>query len=202
MNIECRSTMMSMLAIVTLIYVECICGLQQYEASINDTFNMYQVQMPPTTYENLTIIADRIDMRRSIVISYLAAVSQMSKDFQERLRQHSSGKVDNRTNVDDYAEALHKEMDCFRPEFAGNVHTFSYHHDIVVGSTISGAIVVAIDDINHNPSLLSDYRLSYVYDNTCGNKQQGSIYMMAPNMGIFQCLYHPCCTFFQVHEYS
>jgi hypothetical protein len=116
----------------------------------------------------------------------------MSKSFQEYLRlQGTVNKNNNETTGNNaassnssggnYADLLRTEMDCFRPEFAGRCRgKFAYfkYPDTkrlcFSGSTISGAIVVAIDDINQNPALLPDYRLSYLFDNTCGNNRQGT----------------------------
>jgi hypothetical protein len=43
------------------------------------------------------------------------------------------------------------------------------------GSMISGAIRVAIDDVNENPDLLPGYRLKYIYNNTCGDEIRSKI---------------------------
>lgn len=40
---------------------------------------------------------------------------------------------------------------------------------------ISGAIRVAIDDVNENPDLLPGYRLKYIYNNTCGDEIRSKI---------------------------
>ena len=37
-----------------------------------------------------------------------------------------------------------------------------------LGAKISGALVVAIDEINANLDVLPGYRLNYIHENTCG----------------------------------
>jgi hypothetical protein len=36
-----------------------------------------------------------------------------------------------------------------------------------------GALLVAIEDINKNPEILPDYKLTYIYNNTCGDEIKG-----------------------------
>lgn len=40
---------------------------------------------------------------------------------------------------------------------------------------ISGALQVAIEEINANPHLLSDYNLVYLFNNTCGEEKRSRI---------------------------
>lgn len=37
---------------------------------------------------------------------------------------------------------------------------------------ISGALQVAVNEINANPNLLPNHRLNYIFDNTCGKERQ------------------------------
>lgn len=43
---------------------------------------------------------------------------------------------------------------------------------------ISGALQVAIEEINANPNLLADYRLVYIFNNTCGNEKKSTEFFM------------------------
>lgn len=40
---------------------------------------------------------------------------------------------------------------------------------------ISGALQVAVDDVNADPKLLPNHKLIYIFNNTCGDEQQSSI---------------------------
>lgn len=39
---------------------------------------------------------------------------------------------------------------------------------------ISGALQVAVDDINYNTSLLPNYKLDYIFNNTCGDEMRSN----------------------------
>ncbi|VDN43765.1 unnamed protein product [Gongylonema pulchrum] len=47
---------------------------------------------------------------------------------------------------------------CFRTDFEG--------------SMISGALQVAVDDVNADPALLPKHKLTYIFNNTCGDELQ------------------------------
>lgn len=49
------------------------------------------------------------------------------------------------------------------------------HTSLISGSMISGALQVAVDDVNADPELLPNHKLTYTYNNTCGDEQQSFI---------------------------
>ncbi|MFH4974134.1 hypothetical protein AB6A40_000843 [Gnathostoma spinigerum] len=99
--------------------------------------------------------------REEIVVSYLAAFSQFPKDFFESLRMISEvDNVDATNNGENYG-SLSK---CFRTDFEG--------------SLISGALHVAIEEVNQDPFLLPNHRLTYIFNNTCGDEKKSTSYFM------------------------
>lgn len=94
------------------------------------------------------------DTRKPILISYLAAVSQFKQNLFESLIQFANSKSGETSNLTNYLEG----QKCFSTHFEG--------------SMISGAIQVAIDDVNNDPNLLPDHKLKYIFNNTCGNEMR------------------------------
>uniref|UniRef100_A0A7E4URV4 Guanylate cyclase n=1 Tax=Panagrellus redivivus TaxID=6233 RepID=A0A7E4URV4_PANRE len=101
--------------------------------------------------------------KKELLVSYLAAVSQFPKDLFDSI-QHLSEVNSNEapdTNDTHYFNLLSQ---CFRTDFEG--------------SMISGALQVAIEEVNANPDLLSDYELVYLFNNTCGDEKRSTEYFM------------------------
>lgn len=48
---------------------------------------------------------------------------------------------------------------------------------ITTGSMISGAMQVAVDDVNADKKLLANYTLSYIFSNTCGDEKQSILFI-------------------------
>ncbi|VDK69925.1 unnamed protein product [Onchocerca ochengi] len=104
----------------------------------------------------------KLNSNPSILISYLAAISQFPKNLFDSLKLLSET-----SNVETIAESdknygyLSK---CFRTDFEG--------------SMISGALQVAVDDVNADPELLPNHRLTYTFNNTCGDEKRSARFFM------------------------
>uniref|UniRef100_A0A915Q3I8 Guanylate cyclase n=1 Tax=Setaria digitata TaxID=48799 RepID=A0A915Q3I8_9BILA len=98
----------------------------------------------------------------SILISYLAAISQFPKNLFDSLKLLSeASNIETATEGDKNYGYLSK---CFRTDFEG--------------SMISGALQVAVDDVNDDPELLPNHKLTYIFNNTCGDEQQSTRFFM------------------------
>ncbi|VDM94971.1 unnamed protein product [Thelazia callipaeda] len=113
-------------------------------------------------YVNETKLGREPEEDHVILISYLAAISQFPKNLFDSLKLLSEA-----SNVDETAEKdknygfLSK---CFRTDFEG--------------SMISGALKVAVDDVNADSALLPNYKLAYIFNNTCGDEQKSTRFFM------------------------
>ena len=96
----------------------------------------------------------------TILISYLAAVSQFSQTIFDKLQDVANSKSN---ELADLSSLMHGH-NCFSTEFEG--------------SMISGAIQVAIDDVNNDPELLPNHRLKYIFNNTCGDEMRSTEFFM------------------------
>uniref|UniRef100_A0A915CXI3 Receptor ligand binding region domain-containing protein n=1 Tax=Ditylenchus dipsaci TaxID=166011 RepID=A0A915CXI3_9BILA len=105
------------------------------------------------------IAEDVNDTRQTILVSYLGAVSQFSKSLFDILKKGSD--LNSNEISSDNIVKLSK---CFRTDFEG--------------SMISGALQVAIDDVNYNSSLLPNHKLHYIFNNTCGDEMRSTEYFM------------------------
>ncbi|VBB30422.1 unnamed protein product [Acanthocheilonema viteae] len=102
------------------------------------------------------------DSDRLILISYLAAISQFPKNLFDSLKLLSeASNIETTAERDENYDHLSK---CFRTDFEG--------------SMISGALQVAVDDVNADPELLPNHKLTYVFNNTCGDEQQSTRFFM------------------------
>lgn len=103
-----------------------------------------------------------VDGKREILISYLTAVSTLSNDINQFLTNISSSNSapTSSKDHDTFTRKLNQIANCLSTDF--------------YGSTISGALVVAIDEINNNPKLLPNHTLKYIWGNTCGNDTQST----------------------------
>ncbi|KAI1715408.1 receptor family ligand binding region domain-containing protein [Ditylenchus destructor] len=104
-------------------------------------------------------VNDANDTRETILVSYLGAVSQFGSSLFDSIRKVSevnSNEISSKINID-------KLSKCFR---------------FFEGSTISGALQVAIDDVNYNSSLLPNHKLTYIFNNTCGDEMRSTEYFM------------------------
>ncbi|KAI6177512.1 Guanylate cyclase [Aphelenchoides bicaudatus] len=96
------------------------------------------------------------DTRKTLWVSYLGAVSTVPQDIFKSIFEFNQGK--------DTTVQNQNMGDCFRIDFSG--------------SWISGALQVAIDDVNANRSILNDYKLNYLYENTCGKEERSTQLLM------------------------
>ncbi|VDK69516.1 unnamed protein product [Litomosoides sigmodontis] len=104
----------------------------------------------------------KLDSKRSILISYLAAISQFPKNLFDSLKLLSeANNIETTVERDKNYGYLSK---CFRTDFEG--------------SMISGALQVAVDDVNADPELLPNHKLIYIFNNTCGDEQQSTRFFM------------------------
>uniref|UniRef100_A0A1I8AX58 Guanylate cyclase n=1 Tax=Steinernema glaseri TaxID=37863 RepID=A0A1I8AX58_9BILA len=130
------------------------------------SFDYHDFFVPPNKTVSKESVVRYLTPRRNgtkpILISYLTAISQFPEDFYQTL--HIASQSTNDTEFSSDVNQINDQSKCFHTEFEG--------------SLISGAIVVAIDDINANPSILPDYHLSYVYNNTCGKERASSRFFM------------------------
>uniref|UniRef100_A0A914WYR8 Receptor ligand binding region domain-containing protein n=1 Tax=Plectus sambesii TaxID=2011161 RepID=A0A914WYR8_9BILA len=99
----------------------------------------YEVGEPSSA--NLTFMNASV---REIKISYLAAFPSLSADLYRHLLNHQDGAGG--------AGVIFEP--CYRVDFQG--------------PKISGALAVAVDEINADPLILPGYRLNYTFENTCG----------------------------------
>ncbi|KAK5976017.1 Ligand-binding protein receptor family, partial [Trichostrongylus colubriformis] len=100
-----------------------------------------------------------------ILISYLAAVSRLDEQPEEFMKAISiarSRASDSSSSSSPFHDERFKQIytmfNCFSTDFDG--------------SMISGALQVAVNEINANPNLLPNHRLTYIFDNTCGKERQ------------------------------
>ncbi|GMR36337.1 hypothetical protein PMAYCL1PPCAC_06532 [Pristionchus mayeri] len=103
--------------------------------------------------------------KKEILISYLTAVSHIPPDLKMLLSNfsHSTSRQISSEGESDSA-ALNFLSSCFRTDFEGSV--------------ISGALEVAIREINADPSILPNHTLSYIFRNTCGDEKISTGYFM------------------------
>uniref|UniRef100_A0A914Z0Q9 Guanylate cyclase n=1 Tax=Panagrolaimus superbus TaxID=310955 RepID=A0A914Z0Q9_9BILA len=121
---------------------------------------LYVIKFQKNVVENLPQYESE---KEELLISYLAAVSQFPSDLFESI-QHLS-EVDSIETPDTNDTLFYNRLSqCFRTDFEG--------------SMISGALEVAIEEINANPNLLSNYKLVYLFNNTCGDEKRSTEFFM------------------------
>ncbi|VDM39574.1 unnamed protein product [Toxocara canis] len=98
----------------------------------------------------------------TILISYLAAISQFPKNFFDSLKLISE--VDSVETSADGEKNYGSLAKCFRTEFEG--------------SMISGALHVAVEEVNADPTILPNHKLTYIFNNTCGDERQSTRFFM------------------------
>lgn len=106
-----------------------------------------------------------------ILISYLAAVSRLDEQPEEFMKAISIA----RTRASDSSSSSSPFHDERFKQIYTMFNCFSTDFD---GSMISGALQVAVNEINANPNLLPNHRLNYIFDNTCGKERQSTQYFM------------------------
>ncbi|KAK6012697.1 ligand-binding protein, receptor family [Ostertagia ostertagi] len=106
-----------------------------------------------------------------ILISYLAAVSRLDEQPEEFMKAISIA----RTRASDASSSSSPFHDERFKQIYTMFNCFSTDFD---GSMISGALHVAVNEINANPDLLPNHRLNYIFDNTCGKERQSTQYFM------------------------
>ncbi|VDK57207.1 unnamed protein product [Anisakis simplex] len=99
----------------------------------------------------------------TILISYLAAISQFPKNFFESLKMISEIEVDS-VETSEGEKNYGSLSKCFRTEFEG--------------SMISGALHVAVEEVNADPTILPNHKLTYIFNNTCGDERQSTRFFM------------------------
>ncbi|KAK6738827.1 hypothetical protein RB195_020741 [Necator americanus] len=106
-----------------------------------------------------------------ILISYLAAVSRLDEQPEEFMKAISIARTrgsDSSSSSSPFHDERFKQIytmfNCFSTDFDG--------------SMISGALHVAVNEINADPNLLPNHRLTYIFDNTCGKEKQSTQYFM------------------------
>uniref|UniRef100_A0A1I7X9L4 ANF_receptor domain-containing protein n=1 Tax=Heterorhabditis bacteriophora TaxID=37862 RepID=A0A1I7X9L4_HETBA len=103
-----------------------------------------------------------------ILISYLTAVSRVPKSMEAMLKVLSESSMkysDSSSDHEKYSNSIHSLSNCFRKDFDG--------------SMISGALQVAINEINDDPTLLPNHKLTYIFDNTCGSEMSSTKFFMS-----------------------
>ncbi|KIH65286.1 hypothetical protein ANCDUO_04393 [Ancylostoma duodenale] len=113
-----------------------------------------------------------------ILISYLAAVSRLDEQPEEFMKAISIARMFEEW-VQTRASDSSSSSSPFHDERFKQIYTmfncFSTDFD---GSMISGALHVAVNEINADPNLLPNHRLTYIFDNTCGKEKQSTQYFM------------------------
>ncbi|VDM21098.1 unnamed protein product [Wuchereria bancrofti] len=144
-----------------LVYNDTIPNKQQqsiqnlHERAMNGILNNSKLMLEKAADEKL-------NSDRSILISYLAAISQFPKNLFDSLKLLSeANNIETTAERDKNYGYLSK---CFRTDFEG--------------SMISGALQVAVDDVNADPELLPNHKLVYTFNNTCGDEQQSTRFFM------------------------
>ncbi|CAI4232715.1 unnamed protein product [Auanema sp. JU1783] len=101
-----------------------------------------------------------------ILISYLSAVSRVPKNMEAVLKILSESKMSSESSSDHekYSNSIHSLSNCFRTDFDG--------------SMISGALQVAIDEINASNDILPNHKLTYTFENTCGDERRSTKFFM------------------------
>jgi hypothetical protein len=94
------------------------------------------------------------ETRKPILVSYLAAVSGFTDLLFNKI--HVIASSNESLELTKHMGNHMRDAACFATHFEG--------------SKISGALRVAIDDVNNNPELLPGYKLKYLYNNTCGEE--------------------------------
>lgn len=95
------------------------------------------------------------DTRKTLWISYLAAISTITTDVSSILK--------NLEHIDKLPTFSSAHTDCFKSEF--------------LGQWVSGALQVAIDDINSNSTKLKGHKLNYLFGNTCGKEEWSRFFL-------------------------
>ncbi|KJH52071.1 ligand-binding protein, receptor family [Dictyocaulus viviparus] len=106
-----------------------------------------------------------------ILISYLAAVSRLDEQPEEFMKaisiartRASESSSSSSPFHDERFKQIYTMFNCFSTDFDG--------------SMISGALQVAVDEINSDPNLLPNHKLTYIFDNTCGKEKKSTQYFM------------------------
>ncbi|CAD6195344.1 unnamed protein product [Caenorhabditis auriculariae] len=98
----------------------------------------------------------KVNDSNEILISYTSAVSTIDGNIDDILSSISQPK---KSSTSDDRETFSRKMN----DFASCLSTDFY------GSIISGALVVAVEEINNDTTLLPNHTLKYIFGNTCGN---------------------------------
>lgn len=142
-----------------LVYNDTISNKQQQ--SIQNLHERAMDGILNNSKQMLEKVADeKLSSDRLILISYLAAISQFPKNLFDSLKLLSeANNIETAAERDKNYGYLSK---CFRTDFEG--------------SMISGALQVAVDDVNADPELLPNHKLIYTFNNTCGDEQYSIFY--------------------------
>uniref|UniRef100_A0A914H865 Guanylate cyclase n=1 Tax=Globodera rostochiensis TaxID=31243 RepID=A0A914H865_GLORO len=114
-----------------------------------------------TTADGMAKSAADNGTRHEILVSYLGAVNQFSQIVLDRLKFAGNSRSN---ELSELTNLTLRMSNCASRYFEG--------------TTISGALQVAIDDVNSNPKLLPNYRLRYIFNNTCGDEYRSTEYFM------------------------
>uniref|UniRef100_A0A0N5A3Y9 Guanylate cyclase n=1 Tax=Parastrongyloides trichosuri TaxID=131310 RepID=A0A0N5A3Y9_PARTI len=111
-----------------------------------------------------------LDGKKIITISYLAAISVFPKNLYEYIKTV--------TNISNNNYSLRKKSPINNEIILNYNNVSTCFRSDFEGSLISGALKIAIDEINANPNLLPDYYVKYVFNNTCGDETLSAKYFM------------------------